>query len=50
VKQIARVARDPSNDMPLRPIKITHIETHHAGMAAKPATTPKAATGAKKPM
>jgi peptidyl-prolyl cis-trans isomerase A (cyclophilin A) len=50
VKKIARVARDPSNDLPLRPIKITHIEIHRAGAAAKPATAPKPASSAKKPM
>ncbi len=45
VKQIARMAKD--GERPLRPIKITHIETHHAGGAsAKPAA--KAAT-TKKP-
>jgi peptidyl-prolyl cis-trans isomerase A (cyclophilin A) len=49
VKQIARVARDPSNDKPLRAIKITHIEIHRAGASAKAATGPKPAT-VKKPM
>ncbi|MGA2458670.1 MAG: peptidylprolyl isomerase [Terriglobales bacterium] len=36
VKQIARMARD-SHDLPLRPVKITHIEIHGAGAStAKP--------------
>ena len=35
VKQIARAGRD-SNDRPYRPVKITHIEIHRAGAAAKP--------------
>jgi peptidyl-prolyl cis-trans isomerase A (cyclophilin A) len=48
VKKIARMATD--GETPLRPIKITHIETHHVGTAAaaKPASKPAAAT--KKPM
>jgi Peptidyl-prolyl cis-trans isomerase (rotamase) - cyclophilin family len=46
VKQIARMATD--GEKPLRPVKITHIETHHAGGAtAKP--TAKPAPAAKKP-
>lgn len=48
VKQIARMARDPSNDKPFRPVRITHIAitTGHGATpgAAKPATAP-----AKKP-
>jgi peptidyl-prolyl cis-trans isomerase A (cyclophilin A) len=49
VKTIARMATD--GERPLRPIKITHIEIHGAGAsAAKPATTPKPAADAKKPM
>ncbi len=36
VKQIARTSRD-SNDLPLRPVKITHIDIHGAGAStAKP--------------
>jgi cyclophilin family peptidyl-prolyl cis-trans isomerase len=36
VKQIARMSRD-SHDLPLRPVKITHIEIHGAGAStAKP--------------
>lgn len=51
VKQIARMARDPQNDKPFRPVKINHITIVKAGAApAKPAgtavkktaTTPKA--------
>jgi len=42
VKQIARMATDPQNDRPFRPVKITHITILKAG--AKPPTTP-----AKKP-
>jgi peptidyl-prolyl cis-trans isomerase A (cyclophilin A) len=46
VKKIARMATD--GEKPLRPIKITHIETHRAGAAAaKPVHKP--ATTAKKP-
>src|SRR5579872_5323969 len=43
VKQIARMATDPRNDRPFRPVKITHISILKAG--AKPA-----ATTAKKPV
>jgi peptidyl-prolyl cis-trans isomerase A (cyclophilin A) len=46
VKQIARMATD--GEKPLRPVKITHIETHHTGgAAAKPAA--KTPPPAKKP-
>jgi peptidyl-prolyl cis-trans isomerase A (cyclophilin A) len=42
VKQIARMAKD--GEKPLRPIKITHIETHRGAAAtAKPASKPSAA-------
>jgi peptidyl-prolyl cis-trans isomerase A (cyclophilin A) len=46
VKQIARMATDPSNDRPFRPVKITHIKIVKpaASTAAKPA-----AALAKKP-
>ena len=45
VKQIARMTRDPQNDRPFRPVKITHITITHAGATpAKPA-----APAAKKP-
>jgi peptidyl-prolyl cis-trans isomerase A (cyclophilin A) len=55
VKQIARMARDPQNDRPFRPVKITHITILHAGATKpahpavkKPATTAeKTASGAK---
>jgi cyclophilin family peptidyl-prolyl cis-trans isomerase len=45
VKQIAHMARDPSNDKPFRPVRISHITIGH-GSAATPA---KAAVPAKKP-
>ena len=46
VKQIASMARDPSNDKPFRPVKINHISIVKGGAstAAKPAST-----AAKKP-
>jgi peptidyl-prolyl cis-trans isomerase A (cyclophilin A) len=55
VKEIARMARDPSNDKPFRPVKIKHISIVRgsAATSAKPAgtttkkpadTTPKAPT------
>lgn len=44
VKQIAHMARDPQNDKPFRPVKITHITIVKSG-AAKPAS----ATATKKP-
>jgi peptidyl-prolyl cis-trans isomerase A (cyclophilin A) len=38
VKQIARMATDPSNDRPFRPVKITHVSIlRGAAAAAKPA-------------
>src|SRR5271169_575189 len=43
VKQIARMDRDPSNDRPFKPVKITHIEIKNAGSAAsEPAPKPAA--------
>jgi peptidyl-prolyl cis-trans isomerase A (cyclophilin A) len=43
VKQIARMATD--GERPLRPVKITHVETHRGGTAsAKPAAGKPAAT------
>jgi peptidyl-prolyl cis-trans isomerase A (cyclophilin A) len=46
VKKIARMDRDPANDRPFKPVKITHIGIKHAGAAAaKPAPKP----AAKKP-
>ncbi|HEX3819707.1 MAG TPA: peptidylprolyl isomerase [Candidatus Sulfotelmatobacter sp.] len=48
VKQIARMATDPTNDKPFRPVKITHVTIIKAGAtAAKPASTTTPA--AKKP-
>lgn len=38
VKQIANMARDPSNDKPFRPVKITHVTIYKNGIPAKPAT------------
>lgn len=39
VKQIARMAKDPSNDKPFRPVKITHLTIDRGGdAAAKPGT------------
>jgi peptidyl-prolyl cis-trans isomerase A (cyclophilin A) len=46
VEQIARMARDPNNDKPFRPVKIIHISiVRSAGSAAKPG----AGTAVKKP-
>jgi peptidyl-prolyl cis-trans isomerase A (cyclophilin A) len=45
VKQIARMATDPSTDRPFRPVKINHITISHGGTAAKPA----GGSGMKKP-
>ena len=45
VKQISRMARDPRNDKPFRPVKINHISiTTGAAPVAKPATTAKPAS------
>jgi peptidyl-prolyl cis-trans isomerase A (cyclophilin A) len=52
VKQIAAMARDPSNDKPFRPVKITHVTILKSGAAAKPAattTSKKPATATPKP-
>jgi cyclophilin family peptidyl-prolyl cis-trans isomerase len=38
VKQIARLASDPRNNRPFRPVKINHITIEHGGTAAKPAS------------
>jgi cyclophilin family peptidyl-prolyl cis-trans isomerase len=46
VKQIARMAVDPRNDRPFRPVKIVHITITHGSTAAAAA---KSATTAKKP-
>ena len=48
VKTIARMATD--GERPLRPVKITHIDIHRAGAAAKPEGAPKPSAGTKKPM
>jgi len=50
VKQIARMARDPGNDRPFRPVKINHITISGAPGAAKPASTvPKKPTSTATP-
>lgn len=53
VKQIARMATDPQNDRPFRPVKINHITiTRSAAATAKPAagtTAAKPATAPKEP-
>jgi peptidyl-prolyl cis-trans isomerase A (cyclophilin A) len=46
VKQIARMASDPRDNRPFRPVKINHITITNAGAAA----TPKPTAPAKKPM
>jgi len=49
VKQIARMASDPSNNKPFRPVKITHVTIYKNGLSAsKPATGASSAT--KKPI
>lgn len=48
VKKIARMTRDPSNDRPFHPVKITHIEIKKGG-AATPKPTP-AKPAAKPPV
>jgi peptidyl-prolyl cis-trans isomerase A (cyclophilin A) len=47
VKQIARMARDPGNDRPFRPVKINHITIIKAGGAKPAAKKPAAATTPK---
>ena len=52
VKQIARMAADPRDNRPFRPVKINHISIERGGAAtakpaAKPATTRKPAPAAK---
>ena len=49
VKQIARASRDPSNDRPFKPVKITHIEIRHGGSSAAKPATPKPSPGVKRP-
>jgi peptidyl-prolyl cis-trans isomerase A (cyclophilin A) len=48
VKQIARMATDPTNDRPFRPVKINHVSIVRgsATPAAKPRTTTTKPTGA----
>jgi len=41
VKQIARMASDPSNNRPFRPVKITHLKIVRGEAKAKPATPAK---------
>jgi len=49
VKQIARMARDPQNDRPFRPVKINHITIVKGGAAtAKPAGATSAKPAAPK--
>lgn len=51
VKQIARMASDPRDNRPFRPVKINHISIERGGAAAKPgakaATTKKSSPTAK---
>ena len=49
VKQIARMAADPSNNRPFRPVKIVHLTIERGTAAAKPATPAKPAADAPKP-
>lgn len=41
VKQIAGMSRDPMNDRPFRPVKITHIKITYGPTAVKPVATEK---------
>jgi len=51
VKQIARMASDPSNNRPFRPVKIVHIKIVRGEAKAKPATpAKKPAAETSKPM
>ncbi len=48
VKQIARMAKDPRDDRPFRPVRITHVIIERGGTAAaKPATKKPAAAASK---
>jgi len=53
VKKIARMATDPSNDKPFRPVKITHLSIVRGAAAPKPAAPavkkPAAAAAPKAP-
>jgi len=46
VKKIARMTRDPNNDLPFHPVKITHIEIQR-GAAASPKSPAVRTTGVK---
>jgi hypothetical protein len=48
VKQIARMASDPRDNRPFRPVKINHITIEQGGAAAS-ASKPAAKPAAKKP-
>lgn len=48
VKQIARMARDPMNDRPFRPVKIIHISITHAAAERSATTVKKPASAAPK--
>jgi cyclophilin family peptidyl-prolyl cis-trans isomerase len=48
VKQIARMARDPSDDRPFRPVRINHVTIEKTGAAAsKPATKKQTAAASQ---
>lgn len=47
VKKIARMATD--GERPLRPVKITHIDTHKPGASSAKPAAPKPSAGVKKP-
>jgi len=49
VKQIARMARDPQNDRPFRPVKINHISIVKGGASAARPTVKKPAASTAKP-
>ena len=49
VKQIARMGRDPQDDRPFHPVKITHITIEGAGSATKPGAAKKPAATPKAP-
>ncbi len=49
VKQIARMARDPRNDSPFRPVRINKVIIEKAGAAANKPATKKPAAAASKP-
>jgi len=42
VELVKKIARMPANgETPVHPVKIIHIEIHHAGTAARPAASPR---------